>query len=236
VRVTEKLTDQRASYGITVISGLARGIDSIAHSSALKAQGRTIAVLGSGVSYIYPPENKYLAEKIVRNGAILSEFYPDEKPQKEHFPKRNRIISGMSIAILVTEAGENSGALITASFALDQGREVFAVPGNITSENSKGTNFLIKKGAKLVQTVEDILEEIKQFIPSLKETIIKSDEKFIELREEEKVIFDILKEPHSIDEIVYKTRKNISEILATLLNLEIKGAVIKIEGRYVRRH
>lgn len=235
VRVTDTIVTKIASYGITVVSGLARGIDSIAHTAALKAEGRTIAVLGSGLLYIYPRENKYLAEKILKQGAILSEFYPEEKPSRENFPRRNRIISGMSIATLVTEAGANSGALITASFAADQGRDVFAVPGNITSENSKGTNFLIKRGAKLIQTVEDILEEIKQFIPSLKEAIIKDGENLIKLKEEQKAIFDILKEPLTVDEIVFKTGKTVSEVLTNLLNLEIEGLVVKIEGKYVRR-
>lgn len=237
-KVTEKLAYDIASLGITVVSGLARGIDSIAHNSTLLAGGRTIAILGSGVSHIYPPENKILAEKIIKNGAIISEFYPDESPRKENFPRRNRIISGVSFGTLVTEATINSGALITASFALEQGREVFAVPGNITSKNSEGTNYLIQKGAKLVTKVEDILEEIEQFIPFLKKLTNEFKNKTIQndkLDSDEKIVFNILNEPLYLDEIILKTGMNTAKVLEILLRLEINGLINKIEGRYVRR-
>lgn len=235
-RITEKLSSELASCGITVVSGLARGIDSVAHNAALSSGGRTVAVLGSGLNNIYPPENKALAQKIAESGAVLSEFYPYETPKRENFPRRNRIISGMTIGTLVTEADIRSGALITASFALEQGREVFAVPGNITSKNSEGTNYLIKNGAKLVQKVEDILEEIGQFIPSLKELTHKQIEsKIVELNGEEKTIFDAVENPVSLDEIILKTGINTSRVLEALLMLEIKGLVIKSEGKYVRR-
>ncbi len=236
-RVTEKIAFELASLGINIVSGLARGVDSLAHNSAVCAGGRTIAFLGSGVSVIYPPENKKLAEKIMNNGAILSEFYPDEPPKRENFPKRNRLISGFSLGTLVTEATLNSGALITASFALEQGREVFAVPGNINSKNSEGTNFLIKKGAKLVQSVEDILEEIKTFVPLLKEfEIEKNTKKRVDLDDSEKAIFNLLNSPMLLDELVMKTGMNISKVLEILLQLEIKGLVEKFEGKYVRRN
>lgn len=140
-RVTEKFAFELASCGITIVSGLARGIDSVAHISALSAQGRTIAVLGSGILKIYPPENKKLSEQIIQRGAILSEFYPETPPKRENFPKRNRIISGMTIGTLVTEATTNSGALITAKLALEQGREVFAVPGILLQKIQKGPTF-----------------------------------------------------------------------------------------------
>ncbi|WP_353684764.1 DNA-processing protein DprA [Thermodesulfovibrio sp. 3907-1M] len=231
-RVTEQLSSEAALYGITIVSGLARGIDSVAHKSALSQGGRTIAVLGSGVLYIYPPENRTLAEKIMQNGAILSEFYPEEGPKKENFPKRNRIISGISIGTVVTEATINSGALITASFALEQGREVFAVPGNITSKNSEGTNYLIQKGAKLVTKIEDILEEIMQFIPSLKK---QNKTETVELDNEERAIFDILDEPLTADEIVLRTGINVSKVLEILLKFEINGLINKTEGKYIRR-
>lgn len=235
-RVTEKFASELSSFGITVVSGLARGIDSIAHNSALSAGGRTIAFLGSGVSVVYPPENKKLAERIVNSGALLSEFYPDEPPKRENFPKRNRLISGMTIGTLVTEASINSGALITAKFALEQGREVFAVPGNIISKNSEGTNFLIKKGAKLVQNIDDILEEIKPFIPSLKESHIKQEsKKTVDLNEEERAIFSLIESPLLLDDIVLKTKMNVSKIMEILLKLEIIGLIEKFEGKYVRR-
>jgi len=231
-RVTERLASELAQAGITIVSGLARGIDSVAHRAALSQGGRTIAVLGSGISYIYPSENKMLAEKIIKNGAILSEFYPEEGPKRENFPRRNRIISGASIGTLVTEAAINSGALITASFALEQGREVFAVPGNITSKNSEGTNFLIQKGAKVVTKIEDILEEIEQFIPLLK-NLNKTET--VELDDEERAIFNILDEPRTADEVVLKTGINITKVLEILLRLELNGLINKTEGRYIRR-
>lgn len=235
-RVTEKFAFELSSLGITVVSGLARGIDSVAHNSALSAGGRTIAFLGSGVSVVYPPENKKLAEKIINSGALLSEFYPDEPPKRENFPKRNRLISGMTIGTLVTEASINSGALITAKLALEQGREVFAVPGNITSKTSEGTNFLIKRGAKLVQNLDDILEEIKAFIPSLKESYIKQEsKKTVDLNDEERAIFNLFDSPLVLDDIVLKTGMNVSKIMEILLKLEIIGLIEKFEGKYVRR-
>lgn len=235
-RVTERIAYELASCGLTIVSGLARGIDCVAHNAALSAGGRTLAVLGSGVSCIYPSENKALSERIIKNGAILSEFYPDEGPRKEHFPRRNRILSGMTVGTVVTEATINSGALITASFALEQGREVFAVPGNITSKNSEGTNNLIQKGAKVVTKREDILEEIGQFIPSLKKSVNESlIYETVDLDEEERTIFNVLDEALNLDEIVLKTNINIAKVLEILLKLEISGLINKIEGRYVRR-
>jgi DNA processing protein len=235
-RVTEKFAFELASCGITIVSGLARGIDSVAHISALSAQGRTIAVLGSGILKIYPPENKKLSEQIIQRGAILSEFYPETPPKRENFPKRNRIISGMTIGTLVTEATTNSGALITAKLALEQGREVFAVPGNINSKNSEGTNFLIKNGAKLVQKIEDILEEIKPFIPSLKESYISLESTIkVDLNDEENAIFSLLDKPLNLEEIVLKTGFGISRILEILLKLEINGLISRFEGKYIRR-
>lgn len=235
-RVTEKFANELSCMGITVVSGLARGIDSVAHNAAIDADGRTLAILGSGISYIYPRENINLANKIMNHGAILSEFYPHEMPKRENFPRRNRIISGMTIGTLVTEAVSNSGALITASFALEQGKEVFAVPGNITSKNSEGTNFLIKKGAKVVTTIEDILEEIIAFIPSLKESVInKKDRQEISLEEDEKLVFNALDEPMNLDELLLKTGLNVSKLNDITLKLEIEGMIIKREGRYVRR-
>lgn len=157
----ENLGFQLAAGGITIISGLARGVDSAAHRGALKARGRTIAVLGSGLNKIYPRENEELVEEIAQNGAVISEFALDTPPLRQNFPRRNRIISGLSLGVVVVEAAKRSGALITANFALEQGREVFALPGKIDSFTSKGTHDLIKQGAKLVESIEDIIEELE---------------------------------------------------------------------------
>ncbi len=159
-QVADELAMFLANNGVTVVSGLARGVDAIAHQSALKAGGRTIAVLGCGVDRIYPPEHAQLAEKIIANGAILSDYAPGTPPDAANFPPRNRIISGLAMATVVVEAGETSGALITAQFALDQGREVFAVPGNIMAPQSKGTNRLIVEGAHPMLSAQDLLEAL----------------------------------------------------------------------------
>ena len=156
----ERLGSELAQKGFTVISGMARGIDTYAHKGALKAKGRTIAVLGSGINVVYPPENKTLMDEISRNGAVISEFPIDTRPNRQNFPMRNRIISGLSMGVLVIEAARKSGALITASFALEQGREVFSLPGRVDMSTSRGTLGLIKEGAKLVESVDDILEEL----------------------------------------------------------------------------
>ncbi|HEY7535968.1 MAG TPA: DNA-processing protein DprA, partial [Thermodesulfobacteriota bacterium] len=159
--VTELLAEELAVRGVTIVSGMARGIDSIAHMSALKKGGRTIAVLGSGLDVIYPSENKKLYEEISNRGAVISEFPLSTPPESTNFPKRNRVISGLSLGVAIIQASDKSDSLITASLALEQNREVFAVPGNIGTKLSKGTNKLIKEGAKLVESVEDILSEIE---------------------------------------------------------------------------
>lgn len=164
-KVAFRFAYELAKQGIVIISGLARGIDTCGHLGTVKANGKTIAVLGSGFGNIYPAENKVLCKEILKKGgAILTEYEPDTKPNKINFPARNRIISGLSDGVLVVEAKEKSGTLITVDHALDQGKEVFIIPGNITSNNSYGTNELIKQGAKLVTKVEDILEEIKCYL------------------------------------------------------------------------
>ena len=157
---TDRISRELTLRGVTIVSGMARGIDSSAHRGALAAKGRTVAVLGSGLDVIYPPENKKLFDAIVQSGAVISEYPPGTQPLPFHFPARNRIISGMSYGVLVVEAGEKSGSLITAKLAMEQGREVFAIPGPIDSSSSRGTNSLIKQGAKLIDNVDDILEEI----------------------------------------------------------------------------
>ena len=159
-QVTEQVSTYLARNGLTVVSGLARGVDGVAHQTTLANNGRTIAVLGSGIDQIYPPEHRQLAEKIIENGAVISDYHPGTPPDAGNFPPRNRIISGLSLATVVVEAGETSGALITATFAAEQGREVFAVPGPIYAPQSKGTNRLIREGAQPLLDPVDIMESL----------------------------------------------------------------------------
>ncbi len=227
----EKLSYDLAIRGITIISGMARGIDSAAHRGALKARGRTIAVLGSGHNHIYPPENKKLYGEIVKNGAVVSEYEPDMPPFRTNFPKRNRIISGMSKGVVIIEAPRKSGALITADFALEQGRDVFALPGNISSVRSSGTNALIKEGAKLVEGISDILEELKNVI-DIKE-IDSADSKpgLEKCSSDEKMIFGILSDKSkSIDEISKIANLPVYKISEALLKLELKRLIKGLPG------
>ncbi len=231
-----KLTARRlardlAREGITVVSGMARGIDTEAHRGALEAGGRTIAVLGCGVDTVYPPENRGLMEEIIKKGAVVSEFSLGEEPDAPHFPQRNRIISGLSKGVLVVEAPLKSGALITANFALDQGRDVLAVPGNINSPNSHGTNQLIKEGAKLVESMEDVLEEMNfSELAPLKKEKIKAES--LSLSPEEKEIFNLLKEePSHIDLLVRFSRLPASKVGELLMRLQIKGLVRELPGK-----
>jgi DNA processing protein len=233
--VAEKLADELSSRGVVIVSGLARGIDSIAHWGALKG-GKTTAVLGSGLERIYPRENRSLFQKIAANGAVVSEFPLDSGPLGYHFPIRNRIISGLSLALVVVEATAKSGSLISARLALEQNREVMAVPGNITSELSRGTNWLIKAGAKLVESWEDVAEEL----PSpWREQLLsqKKQEEPPRLNAEEKRICDLLK-PDSlthVDTLVEETEFSVSEILSILLSLELKGMILQQPGKYFQR-
>ncbi len=223
--VTERLAFQLAKRGITIVSGLARGIDSAAHQGALKAGGRTLAVLGCGVDVIYPPENKGLMEQIMARGAVISEFPLGTPPEPGNFPQRNRLISGLSLGVIVVEASERSGALITAQCALDQGREVFAIPGNINVRTSKGTNKLIKEGAKLVAGIEDILEELGMASGP-------SDYSPPQLEGDEATVFELLSsEPVHVDRIIRQTGYSSSRVLSLLLSLELKGLVRQLSGK-----
>lgn len=227
--VAENISEELASMGLTIVSGLARGVDSLSHKGALKAGGRTIAVLGSGIDVPYPPENKTLLDNVAASGCVISEFPPGTPPDKENFPRRNRVISGLSLGVLVVEATADSGALITARYAIEQGREVFAVPGNVTSSNSEGTNDLIKKGAILARKAEDILEELA---PVLKGFIRSKDKVKIEVTDEEKKLCSLLSgEPRQIDDIARESRLPTSKVLGILLGLELKGAVRQITGK-----
>ena len=225
----EKLSSELAGAGFTVVSGMARGIDSIAHRGTLAVGGRTIAVLGCGIDKPYPPENMDLMEKISMRGYVVSEFPLGTPPNREHFPARNRLISGLSLGILVVEATRESGALITAHHAVAQNREVFAVPGNITSQNSTGTNELIKKGAILVQGVDDIIGDLA---PMLKGYVRVRERVKIEVNDEEKRLCDILTgEPTHVDVIARALSLSPSKVLALLLSLELKGIVRQAEGK-----
>jgi DNA processing protein len=216
-----------AENGVTVVSGLARGVDAIAHQTAIQAGGRTIAVLGSGVDVIYPPEHRKLAEEISSQGAVISDYAMGTQPESTNFPPRNRIIAGLSLATIVVEAGEKSGALITAKFAADQGREVFAVPGSILTPQSEGTNRLIEEGARPLLRMKEILEVLKlENIPEK-----QLNRKTISASAEEKKLLQYLdQEPKYIDEICNLTGLPIQTISATLTMMELKGLVTHLGG------
>ncbi|MDD5066957.1 MAG: DNA-processing protein DprA [bacterium] len=237
-QVALRLARELAGNGFTIVSGMALGIDTCAHKGAIEASGQTIAVLGSGLHWIYPDENKELYHSISRHGAVISEFPLGQKPERYNFPRRNRIISGLSAGTVVVEAGSRSGALITASYALEQGREVFAVPGPVTSRMSEGTNRLIKDGARLIQNVNDILEEFHLPAVSVQAVASRkppSSEKKDVLNTEEKVILKHIDvEPVGVDEIYYKTKIRINQLEQSLMMLEIKGFIEQVPGHKFR--
>jgi len=229
ISVAERLSEELASMGFTIVSGMARGIDAISQKGALRVGGRTVAVLGSGLDVPYPPENKGLMDKIAGSGCVISEFPLGTAPDRENFPRRNRLISGLSFGVLVVEATSDSGTLITAGYALEQGREVFVVPGNITSPNSEGTNKLIKKGAILTRNAEDIVEELS---PVLKGFIRVKEKVKIEVTDEEGSLCELLSgEPKHIDSIARESGLPASKVLGILLGLELKGAVRQTTGK-----
>jgi len=226
----EYLCEDLARRGVVIVSGMARGIDTLAHRGAIKGGGKTIAVLGSGVDVVYPPENDGLYERISETGAVISEFPMNTEPASGHFPRRNRIISGLSVGTVVVEADHKSGALITAYIALEQGREVFAVPGSIRSRTSRGTHKLIKEGAKLVESVDDILAEMPQW-KSDEESGQNMEDVSERLSEEERVLWDVLsEEPLHIDGIAAQANVTTSEALAMLLSMELKNCVKQFSG------
>lgn len=225
-KVAEKISYDLAQNGIVIVSGMARGIDSMAHLGALKARGATIAVLGCGLDVVYPRENKELLTQIISHGLVISEFPPGTPPEASNFPRRNRIISGLSLGVVVVEAAERSGSLITADLALEQGREVFAVPGPAGSPYCKGTNRLIKQGAKLVENAEDILEEFGLGLSGGKPTetpVLSSlEQQIVRLLSWEPVDFDYLHANLNIEP---------EELLSQLTLLEIKGIIQQIPGK-----
>ena len=216
-----------AQNGITLVSGLARGVDAIAHQAALQAGGRTFAVLGSGVDVIYPPEHRKLADEIIKQGAVISDYPLGTQPESTNFPPRNRIIAGLSLATIVVEAGETSGALITAEFAVEQGRDVFAVPGSILTPQSEGTNKLIEQGARPLLRMTEILDALKlEQIPekqTTRKTITASPE-------EKKLLIHLNQDPRHIDEICQVSGLPIQTVSATLTMMELKGLVTQVGG------
>ncbi|MCX7796918.1 MAG: DNA-processing protein DprA [bacterium] len=230
ITATRMIVSRLVENGIGIVSGFAYGIDTVAHTEALNGGGYTIGVLGTGVDVIYPKVNKGLRKEIIdsKRGCLISEFPIGDQPESWHFPRRNRIISGLTQITLVVEASLKSGAMITAGYALEQGRDVFAVPGNIDSENSQGTNQLIKEGAKLVTSGDDILEEFN-VIPKI--TTVRLPE----LTEEEAVIWNILNEPRLEDDILNISGFDISRFNTIITRLELKGLIERLPGRILKR-
>lgn len=230
----KKLSYQLAYAGLTVISGLARGIDTAAHQGALAAKGRTIAVIGSGLLNLYPPENAALADKIRGGqGAIVSEFSMEVQPDRQTFPMRNRIISGWSHGILVVEAGLNSGALITATQALEQGRSIYAVPGQINAPSAQGSNRLIQQGAKLVMDASDILDDMQILLPETAPSAAAAERPLPTLTTEERRVYDAIEATEtSIDDIATNSDLPSSTVSSTLLRLELKRLVKQLPGKY----
>ena len=227
----EKIAEELAEQNITIVSGMARGIDSISHAAALKKSGRTIAIIGSGLDVIYPPENRKLFEQISEQGAIVSEFTLGTKPDAPNFPRRNRIISGLSLGCIIVETQIVGGAMQTARFALDQNREVFAVPGNVGVKQSEGTNFLIQRGeAQLIKSAEDVLLALElKLKPILGKNIPKHQEELSLF--EEKIINALNSEPLHIDKIASLANLSTSDSLVHLLSLEFKGLVKQLPGK-----
>ena len=225
----KKLSYQIAYSGLTVVSGLARGIDTAAHQGALAAKGRTLAVLGTGLHHVYPAENRALAEKIASCGALVTEFSMETTPDRQTFPMRNRIISGWGFGLLVVEAGMNSGALISASQAADQGRNLYAVPGPIDRPTSHGTNRLIQQGAKLVMSVDDILEDVQTLFPKAPAL---SPSKPLDLEGDLLTVYEsITSRETSIDEIIQRSGLGAGFATAALLQLEMRHLVKQLPGK-----
>jgi DNA processing protein len=226
-QVTEELATFLAQNGVTVVSGLARGVDAAAHQAALRAGGRTLAVLGSGIDQIYPPEHRRLGEDITQSGALVSDYPPGTSPDSANFPPRNRIISGLSTAVVIVEAGETSGALITATFAAEQGRDVFSVPGSIYALQSKGTNRLIQQGARPLLRIQEVLDVLS--LQQVQE--YKAARLAFPVDTTEAALLDILgNEPLYIDEIQVQCGLSIDKVSATLAMLELKGLVRQVGG------
>jgi len=235
LKQAEEFASGLALNGFAVVSGMARGIDTYSHRGALKSKGRTIAVIGSGFNNIYPPENIKLALEISENGAVISEFPLDSLPLPHNFPRRNRLISGLSLGVLVVEAARNSGALITADFALEQGRDVFAIPGKIDSYSSAGTNNLIKQGAKLVSCIEDITEEYSSEGDNRNSEVDKDAQQsweHISSKNAEDILYGLISsEAIQFDELVEKMDMGIPKIHEMLLRLQLRKLIRQLPGK-----
>lgn len=234
LNVTQFLSKDLAAAGITIISGLARGIDAAAHNAALQAGGRTVAVMGSGLDVVYPSEHKLLSDRIAAQGAVVSEYPMGTPPNRENFPIRNRIISGLSAAVVVVEASLKSGSLITARMAMEQGREVLAVPGSIFNESSQGCHALIRDGATLVQNWKDVAgalpEEIAQKISLVAE---KSEKEEADLTDREKSIIALLsfEQPRHVDQLAGQAGMQPQDVLGALVGLELKNYIEQMPGK-----
>lgn len=230
--MAERFTKELVGKGFAIVSGFARGVDSVAHKTTLKNGGNTFAVLGNGLDIIYPPENRELFEEMCHHGVIVTEYPMGTQPDAGNFPKRNRIISGLSIGVLIVEAGQKSGALLTALYAADQNREVFAIPGSLVSEKSVGVNGLIKKGAKLVQSIDDILDEFGDRFNSEALPSAKTGTPIPALSGSLKTIYDHLSnQPIHIDQLALETNLSPSETLSSLLTLELMGLIRQMAGK-----
>jgi DNA processing protein len=240
IETARKLAYQLAYVGVTVVSGGARGIDTAAHQGALSAKGRTVAVLGTGINLIFPTENAELFERIAANGAVITQFPFNRPADKQSFPIRNRIVAGMTLGTIVVEANLTSGALITANFATEYGRQVFAVPGRIDSPRSKGCHDLIKKGAKLCEGVEDVLSEFEYLFPASNRPPSPSETGVLpalELGENEKLVYDSLsRDELSIDEVIRSSGLPSSAVSVALFGLEMKRAVKQLPGKLFVRN
>jgi DNA processing protein len=241
IETARKLAYQLAYVGVTVASGGARGIDTAAHQGALSAKGRTIAVLGTGINLIFPTENAELFERIAANGAVITQFPFNRPADKQSFPIRNRIVAGMTLGTVVVEANLSSGALITANFATEYGRQIFAVPGRIDSPRSKGCHELIKKGAKLCEGAEDILSEFEYLFPTSNRPATPNETGVLpalELSANEQKVFDVLKTDDEMtpDEIIRASGLPSSAVSVTLLSLEMKRVVRQLPGKLFVRN
>ena len=235
--VSFNISEDLAKKNIVIVSGMARGIDTLAHKGALSGNGKTIAVLGNGLDICYPSENKNLMDKIIENGCVISEYPPKTAPAPYNFPARNRIISGISRAIIVVEASKNSGTFTTVDTALENGREVFAVPGNITSKYSEGTNSLIKQGCPVVTSADDILFELGISYDESKNQKYLEDIPNGDISKEELEVYKLISlEPTSVDDIVNKLKKDVTEVQYILFTLEIAGYIKKLPSmKYIRK-
>jgi DNA processing protein len=234
IKAAERLSSEMAAAGILVVSGLARGIDTAAHRGALEGGGATVAVLGCGVDVIYPPENKVLSEKIAATGCVISEFPLGTQPLAEHFPRRNRIISGLARGVLVVEAVEKSGSLITANYALEQGREVMAVPGPISALSNRGSNRLIKQGAQLVDCLEDILVTTRIVGQLSPPTLFDASLPVRgSMTPREAAVYELVAQgPRHLDEITQALELTAAEVSVMVLGLELKGMLMQLPGSY----